>query len=110
MTTIPCCDIVVDSWEKASFGDAKESAASHETLEVANEAHACHYNAPRNHDKGQPDAWPDSLHHYVAWYLGRDIEREENSEGDVILEAFHMKIGFEVEELCIADIGSVEET
>lgn len=73
------------------------------------QSHAGHNQSPGKHDDGKPDAWTESLHHHIAWDLGGDVEREEDGQGDVVVQALHTQILLEMDEAGISNVGAVEE-
>lgn len=66
------------------------------------------------HDDGKPKTGTKTLHHHVGRDLGRDIEREEDGERDVVFDGAgtlggHVQVPLEVEEFGISDVRAVEE-
>lgn len=85
MSTIPLCDIVVNSREKATLKHTKECACRHETCIVLDESLAYHRSGPHHHDECQPNAWPEAFHHYITGYFRRNVEGKEDGEAIVVL-------------------------
>lgn len=68
-----------------------------------------HSNRPEEHNECEPDGGPDALHHDIRGNLGGDVEREENGEAVVVLEAVEVEVAFEMIQAGVADVCAVEE-
>ena len=109
MSRIPHGDEVADARKKATFGDTKEDATGEKAAEVVYQSHASHDETPRYHDGRQPNTWTEALHHHVAWDLGRNVKWEENGKSDVVIQSFHTKINFQLDETRVTNISAIEE-
>lgn len=74
-----------DSWEKSCFSYTKKDARDQQTMEIANETHERHDNAPCYHDRREPSAWPQFLQKKIAWYFECGIAKKEHRQADVVL-------------------------
>jgi len=109
VSAVPLRDVVVDAWEETALKQAKEDACGEQAGVVLDKALADHTGGPADHDEGQPDGWPDALHHGVAGDLGRDVEWEEDGEAVVVLQTVQAQVLFEVVEAGVADVCAIEE-
>jgi hypothetical protein len=108
MATIPHRNEIVDTGEQSTFSNAKENTACEKTAEVLYQTLASHDSAPGDHDESQPQAGANTLHHHVAWDLGRDIEREEDGKCDVVVQPVHPQVSFETDKTRISNIRAIE--
>ena len=109
MATIPHSNVVSDTWKESTLSDTKENAGCDEATEVLDETHADHDNSPCKHDNCEPDGWAEALHGHVGWNLGSDVEWEEDSEGDIVVQVLHLEVLLEGVETSISDVGAVKE-
>ena len=109
MATIPHGNVISDTWEESTLSDTQEDAGCYEATEVLNETHADHDNSPCKHDDSEPDGWAEALHGHVGWNLGSDVEWEENSEGDIVVQVLHFEILLKRIETSISDVCAVKE-
>ena len=106
---VPLGDVVVDTGVQPCLKQAQESAGGQEAGVVLDEALTDHAGGPCNHDKGEPSRGLESLHHHVAWDLGRHVERVKDDQAVVVLELVQTEISFQVLQSGVANVGSVEE-
>lgn len=92
MAAVPLRDVVVDAGEQAALEDAEEDPRGHQPPVALHEALADHRGAPADHDEREPQGGPEPLHHHVARDLRRDVEREEDREAVVVLEAVEAQV------------------
>lgn len=110
MSAIPHSYVVVNSWKEATFEDTEEYSCCHKTRVLLDEALADHRHRPEYHDKSKPDARSEAFHHHVAGDFGGDVEREQNGETVVVLQAVESKILLEVVESGIPNVCTIQET
>lgn len=84
---VPAGEVVVDAGEQAGLGEPEEEARGHEALEVVDEPHGRHANAPEDHDDGDEDAGAEALEQDVGEGLGERVGDEEDGQGCVVLAA-----------------------
>ena len=110
MSTVPLCYVVVHSGEKAAFEYAEEYPSRHKARIVLDESLANHRSGPHHHNEGQPDTWPEALHHDVTWNFGRNVERKEDGKAVIVLQALQMEVSLQVVQSGISNIGAVQKT
>jgi hypothetical protein len=108
MATIPHSNEIVNTGEQSTLGNAKEYTACKKTAEILYQTLESHDSAPGDHDESQPQAGANTLHHHIAWDLGRDIEGEEDGKCDVVVQPFHSQVSFETEKTRISNIRAIE--
>lgn len=110
VTLVPESDVVGDTREQATFGKTKSHTRSKEATKVVSDTHEGGADGPGNHDGGNPDGRAEALHGHVGGDLGGDVEGKEDGDGDVVVPlARHAQSLLEACELCVSDVGSVEE-
>lgn len=67
-------------------------------IETRWEARKCTYNA-----------WSQPLHHDIAWNFRSDIERKQDCQAIIVLQAMKVEIFLEIVESCISNVGAVQE-
>jgi hypothetical protein len=70
---------------------------------------ADHGRGPAYHNQGQPDRRTESLDSHIAWDLGGNVERKQYRQSIVVLDAFQVKVLFEMVESGVPDVGSVQK-
>ena len=67
----------------------------------------CH--TPAEHHRAQHVVRADLAQEHVAGDVEQDVGDVEDEDGDVVLVARHVQAGRQAQDLCVADVGAVDE-
>lgn len=84
VTFIPHSDVVGDTGEKTTLGEAECHSSAEKTPEILDASHDAGHDGPDNHDERNPEGRTETLHGDVGWDLSRDIEGKEDGHGDLV--------------------------
>lgn len=112
---IPKRQVIHQSRKQTCLKHSKQESDSRHTSKAIRSAHTHGNGAPAKHQKRQPPARTQLLEQDVAGDLEDGIRDEKDHESDVELLIAHVGgvlqviVGRDIEDLCIADVGAVEE-
>lgn len=112
---IPKRQVIHQSRKQTRLKHSQQESHSRHTSKAIRSTHTHGNGAPAKHQKGQPPARTQFLEQDVARDLEDGIRNEKDHESDVELLVAHVGgvlqvvVGRHVEDLCIADVGAVEE-
>jgi len=109
VSAIPESNVPGDTREKTTLSKTESHTDNEETFEVFDQTHQSHANTPGNHDNAKPERRARTLHHDVARNLRGDVPREEDSKGDIVVEALHLEVLLEAGKTSVTDVRAIKE-
>lgn len=91
-----------DATEHSALAGSEEHTADDQAGEVADEAHAGSYDAPRHREDGKVASTSDDFQKPVGGHIEENVEDVEDGEGDVVAIARQVEVGDEAVEFGVA--------
>lgn len=73
------------------------------------QAHGRHDDTPQNHDDGNENGWSKPFEQDLSQRLKSGIRDEKDGQSQVVLRTCQVQIFGEASDLCIANVGTIEE-
>lgn len=106
---VDCRQIENHAREQSAFCQTQESTQTDELVKVAYEPENKTKETPQECHERDPDPGRDLLENQVAGDLGSDVEGIEDDQTLLILEGCQAEFLVHAVDLCVANIGAVEE-
>lgn len=112
---IPKRQVIHQPRKQTRLEHSEQESHSRHASKAIRSTHTHSNNTPAKHQKGQPSTWTQFLEQDVTRDLEDGVRDEKDHESDVELLVAHVGsvlqvvVGRHIEDLCVADVGAVEE-
>lgn len=98
-----------DTSQNATLEQPQQRTTNNQASETLGESHKRAHKPPQRDQRGQVHAGTEALDEPVRRYVGDDVRDVEDEQGSVILGAFEGEVGRQACDICIANIGAIDE-
>lgn len=87
----------------------QQRSANHQSCKALREAHKRAHQPPQGDEGGEIHPSSEALDEPIGGDIGDDVWDVKDEEGDVVLGAFEVQFSGEAGDICVADVGAVDE-